>query len=201
MRRRNTETASDTADQARTRARWYDLRAAWLKRLETDEPQAIAGASRADKKTIKALYEQARECWGSEPPDGWAPPEQPVEISPFHTVLAMNSALHGGRHRPQEYRAGERMPDGRIVGQDQTETITVDVAIDHARVLLAACERESSPPAPPEPEPERAPPMKFTPEGVVSALLMPGGVLSPINYAAGERDPRQVGALGQHEAD
>lgn len=111
--------------------------------------------------------------------------------------------MNKGRQRPHTYRAGERMPDGRIVGQDQTETVMVDIGVEHARTLLAHAELESSPPAAPEPEPERQPPAKFTLEGIVAALTMPPGTftgtVSP--HPAGEVDPRMVGALGQTEGE
>jgi hypothetical protein len=83
---RNVRTSPET-DQARAsveasqrEARYQERRLHWLQRLDTDETDALAGASREDRRTLKALYAQAREAWPETMPDGWEPTAEPLEL-------------------------------------------------------------------------------------------------------------------------
>lgn len=203
-RKRIRETEGRAAVQdARNRRLYAEAREAWLERLAQDEPAALGGASPQDQRQIRDLYARARACWPEAMPEGWRPPERSLQVDPFHVTIGLLGAKGAGRMRPRTYRAGERLPDGRVVGQDQTETVMVDIGVDHARALLAYSEREASPPPPPEPEPERMPPAKFTAEGILAALTMPLGTFTGTGSldTAGEVDPRMVGALGQTEGE
>jgi hypothetical protein len=160
MRRRRgpTEPARETAQEARTWRLWNERRLAWLERLDRDEPEALAGATPEDQRVIRRLYAKARECWPEDPPEGWEPSEQ-LEVGAFHTALGLNASQHGGRYRPQTYRAGQRLPNGRVVGQDQTETITVDVGIDQdVRAWQPLAPKLPSEPAEPPVTPAAEPP-------------------------------------------
>jgi hypothetical protein len=203
MRRRQEPPTTEAARDALQRARYAEHRLQWLERLDRDEPAATAGATPHDARVIRRLFDKARKAWPEEMPEGWQVPGEPVEIDQFHIALGLVRSQHGGRYRPSTFRAGEQMPDGRVVGKDQTETVPIDVGIDFAEALLAQARREASPPPEPEPEPERQPPARFTDAGILAALTMPPGTFTGTGSyePAGERDPRQVGALGQVERD
>lgn len=68
-------------------ALYAERRLAWLERLDRDEPEALAGSSPQDQREIRTLYARARDCWPEAMPEGWEPPERPVEVDAFHVTM------------------------------------------------------------------------------------------------------------------
>jgi hypothetical protein len=206
---RNVRTSAETAqaresvEASQAAARYAERRLHWLQRLDTDETDALAGATRQDQRTLKALYAKARAAWPADMPDGWEPDPEPLELLPVAMVMGIASG--GSRYRAVEYGPGDVLPDGSTVPEGERAQGREDVTVAHARALLAAARAEASP-LEPEPEVQRDPPAPFTDAWIVAALSMSPGMFTGLSepYAArlrdgagGEVDPRAVGALGQ----
>jgi hypothetical protein len=135
-------------EQQRRRLAYDERRLNWMHRVTVDERTALSGADRATAKTLRGLYQQARDAFPEDMPADWQPTQAPVEALSLSDAIALNG---GSRHVERTAKPGDPDPEkpGELVPPDQSRTTLVELAVIHAQGLIGIARGELEPPAPP----------------------------------------------------